>query len=169
MVLATMLSNGCRAQTREASGYQKTVEKQCRVQNKQSGYVLRPQHASARNNNAIVLFKDIDWACVTWDFIKGGNNTHALVNHYTGKSLKPSVDKPDNGTSVVQMPYDKTDNALLWEFIQLENGYYKIKYPNTELYMTSEDEEGEAGSRIVLNEWGNKPWQMWQLIQKPGK
>jgi len=166
VVLSSFLSVKCSAQTAKNLD-DNQVEKQCRIQNKVSGNVLRPQNASWRNDNPIVLFHDINWACVTWSFVKASENSYVLVNQYTNKSIKPGDDSPTNGTQVVQTPYDKSKPELNWEFISLENGFYKIKCGNNDLFLSSTSKEGEEGSAIVLAQWENKPEQMWKLIDKP--
>lgn len=166
VVLSSFMSIKCSARTEKTT--ENEVEKQCRIQNKVSGNVLRPKDASWGNNIPIVLFNDINWACVTWDFVKTSENAYILVNQYTNKSFKPKDATPVIGTQVVQTSYDISKPELTWEFILLENGYYKIKCGKKDLFLSSISVEGKEGSLVILKKWENKPEQMWKLIDKPG-
>ena len=146
--------------------YSQNNSDRCAIQNVKSGKNLRPYEAMNNDGNKIVLYDHVEWKCMTWEFIKEGENTFQLKNLFTSKTFQPSADKVISGTGLVQQPLKKGDSKQLWEFIELTKGVYNIRLKGTEFYVSQSDASAKTNSPIILNSKNNTDNQKWKLVKQ---
>ena len=139
------------------------------IQNVKSGKNLRPYEAISTDGNKIVLYDHVEWKCMTWEFIKTGNNTFQLKNLFTSKTFQPSAKTIQPGTGLEQQVLIKGDSRQLWEFIEITKGIFNIRLKGTEFFISQSDVNGKTNSPIVLNKMDNSENQKWKLIKQDPK
>lgn len=128
--------------------------------NAETGLSIRPFEARTSDGNKIVMFKSIEWKCMTWSFESLGGNTYALKNVFTGKTFRP-VQPAKAGQTLEQTPYNTSDASTHWEFIP-SGGNYKIRLKGTELYLTSANNRS-SNAALTLEESTDSKLQLWKL------
>jgi hypothetical protein len=146
------------AQKKEVNGYQ--------IENKKSGLLLRPYEADGAEGVPIVVYPKYAWQCLTWDLTTYGANMYSLRNYFTGKTFQVSG-KSKDGAGIEQVSINDSLPEQKWEFVKMDNGYYRIQVPGTDKVLTV-DGEG-ANEKVKLMKWKKADGQMWKLLPKPEK
>ena len=139
------------------------------IQNVKSGKNLRPYEAISTDGNKIVLYDNVEWKCMTWQFFKEGGNTFQLRNLFTSKTFEPATQDIKAGTGLVQEPLSRNSSKQQWEFIEVTKDIYNIRLKGTEFYISQFDGNGKTNSPIVLNKLTNSENQQWKLVKQNPK
>ncbi len=138
------------------------------IVNVETGLSIRPYEAGNSTGNKIVMYKTIEWKCMTWEFEQTDGNTYSLKNLFTGKTFHPVDDPAKEGNSLEQLPLNKKDKTQLWEFIAADEGKYKIRLPGTDLYLTAANSK-DSNSVITLEKDKKSTLQQWKLVPQSPK
>lgn len=134
------------------------------IENVEYGLVLRIKDAQSANGTPLVLYRPVNWKCVTWEFQKIGNNTYQLRNLFTGKTFQPKGPNVVPDLPLEQQPISE-NKFQYYEFLPAGNDSYYIKLAGTELYLTPE--ASKVNSPIILK---NKIWkgdlQKWVIYEQ---
>ena len=132
------------------------------IQNVETGMNLRPYNAGFTNDVKIIQYPHNEWECMTWQMIRMEDDTYLLKNLYTQKTFEP-VAEPSEGVSLQQRTLE-ANQYQYWEFVKQADETYTIRLNNTDLYLTTNDNERD--SAIILMPLNNSDNQKWRLIEQ---
>lgn len=88
--------------------------------------------------------------------------TFAIVSLSSGKALALSAGEAAGNERVVQQGFRQLENQV-WQVKPLENGYYSITVPGTDLALESKDWDTRDGAKLHKTSWINSWNQHWQI------
>ncbi|HVF96527.1 MAG TPA: RICIN domain-containing protein [Flavisolibacter sp.] len=134
------------------------------IKNVETGLLLRIKDANKANGTPLVLYTQMEWKCMTWDFRQVEGETYQLKNLFTGKTFQPA-DSLASGVGLEEQPLLANADAQQYEFIPVEKSVYFIRLKNTGLYLTP-SEKSNVNSAVVLAEKTGAKNQYWTLYEQ---
>lgn len=131
------------------------------IQNVGTNLCIRPYNADFSEGNKVIQYPLHNWECITWQFIKTGDDTFLLQNLYTHKSFAPQKGTVSD-SSLHQETLDGT-SAQLWDFLK-EGNEYRIRLHGTQMYLSAKN--AATNSDIVLKVKSDDANQKWRLIEQ---
>lgn len=132
------------------------------INNVKTGMNIRPYNAGIDNGTKIVQYKNKNWECMTWQFIKLEDGSYLLKNLWNDKTFQPSS-TPKPGVALFQQPIE-ANRLQYWEFLKQSDETYQIRLKGTELYVTVSSDK--SNSDVILMPNQNSADQQWKLIEQ---
>lgn len=139
------------------------------IKNVRTGQLLRPEDADKADLIPIVLYSPNNWKCLTWEFIAEGSMSYQLRNLFTLKTFKDEVNSDKGTIELRQTAFKEDDINLIWVFVPVSEGMYRIKNNSSDLYLTPADSSGRINTPVLLQPKINSNLQFWTLYEQDPK
>jgi hypothetical protein len=148
------------------SAYPQAIKGTYAIKNVQTGMLLRPLDANKKDATPMVLYRPVNWKCMTWDFKSTGTNSYQLQNLFTDKTFESVSSTASDDVALHQQPFLKDKAQQQWEFISVAQDAYLIRLKNTDLYLTPADSEGSINSAVILAKKQPGQLQRWTIYEQ---